>query len=191
MQTRTHAQTHTRTRKIRARKHMHRRKQFAHASVWLTDKQFEGTHVHARSKHVQKHTFISQRLLFCVFPSSQTSKGEYRLTDKQQYYNPRHSTMPFSNAPPLTTCGMGWREGGFKQTWIHNKYHLQPIKYAWQRTSTFKLTTVRINNAHGRQWLFSTGVHLRVYIFYSTHVLFLRVRMFACLCSQTQRCSIM
>ncbi len=69
-------------------------------------------------KHVQKHTFISQGFYFVYFLLAKHQKANAisHHTDKQQYYNSRYSTIPFSNAPPLTTCGMGWRKRGFKQT---------------------------------------------------------------------------
>lgn len=88
---------------------------------WLTDKQFsrERTCTHSQTR-AWTHLYFAR--LFCVFPPSQTSKGEYHFTShKHQYYNPRCSAVSFSNTPPLTTCGIGWRNGAFKQTGINTQ----------------------------------------------------------------------
>lgn len=106
-----HANTCSSTNKnVHTHRHTH--------SVWLTDKLFEGTHVHAHS-NMCKNTPLSRKGFYFVYfllAKHQKANSISHHTDKQQYYNPRCSTMPFLNAPPLTTCGMGWRKGGFKQT---------------------------------------------------------------------------
>lgn len=113
-------------------------------SAWLTDKQFERTHVHT-FKSARTHLYPG-RLLFSPFPSSQTSKRRIPARIAQANSNITILSAQqchFKNVPSMTTCGICWRMGGFEPRDMNTQ-----LQSSANKICTFTLTPVRINNRH-------------------------------------------
>lgn len=108
----------------------------------------------------ETHLYLT-RLLFCVFPPSQTSKGERRLTSRRQTTILQSSVL--DNAIVKCSTPDNLWSGGFKQRDI-NTQQIPPTanKICMAEDGTCKLTSVRNNNMqkHFNRAVFHRCLHL-------------------------------
>lgn len=134
---------------------------------WQINSLRKHTYTHAQTC-AKTHLYLA-RLLFCVFPPSQTSKrripsdGETTILQSSVLYN------AIFKYPPLTTCRMSWRNGGFKQIVI-NTQHIPPTanKICMGKDNFTRVLSELITcKKPQQQWLSSTGVclSLSAYLF--------------------------